>query len=247
MLLLLSLLAPAASAETLAEAFPPPPGAVRATADAFGAWLRELPLHEAGREVRTYDGRTVDIVAARVVDMPVGTRDLQQCADSALRLRATWERAVGRSPAFHYTSGDLSPWSAWSAGTRPKVVGNAVTFVPGAAKPDASDAAFEAWMMNLFMYAGTRSLPRDTVAVEAPGGARPGDIVVEPGSPGHAVVLLDVATHGARTFVLVGQGYMPAMDFHVLAGPASGWFPVEGERLPSYPLSVPWSGLRRWK
>ena len=244
MFILLTLLTAQAHAETLAEAFPPPPGAARVPADAFGEWLRSLPLHEAGREVHTYDGRTVVIEAARVVDMPVGTRDLQQCADSALRLRATWERAVGRSPAFHYTSGDVSSWSAWSAGTRPKVVGNDVTFVSGAARPDASDTAFEAWLMDLFTYAGTRSLPRDTVAAATP---TPGDIVVQPGSPGHAVVLLDVATAGARTWVLVGQGYMPAMDFHVLAGPAAGWFPVEGETLPSYPIAVPWSGLRRWK
>ncbi|MES2640579.1 MAG: DUF4846 domain-containing protein [Myxococcota bacterium] len=247
--MLLLLLLQTALAETLGEAFPPPPGAVRVEADAFGAWLRALPLHAAGRAVRTYDGRTVDIDVARVVDMPIGTRDLQQCADSALRLRATWERAVGRSPAFHYTSGDLSAWAAWAAGTRPKVVGNDVTFVPGAARPDASDKAFEAWLMDLFTYAGTRSLPKDTVAVTTPA---PGDLVVQPGSPGHAVVLLDVATApvpsgGGRTWVLVGQGFMPAMDFHVLSGPAAGWFPVEGDTLPSYPLAVPWSGLRRWK
>ncbi|MFN7146484.1 MAG: DUF4846 domain-containing protein, partial [Myxococcota bacterium] len=77
--------------------------------------------------------------------------------------------------------------------------------------------------------------------------ARPGDIVVQPGSPGHAVVLLDVATRGDRAWVLVGQGYMPAMDFHVLDGPVAGWFPVEGDWLPSAPIPVPWSGLRRWK
>ena len=155
----------AAHAETVAEAFPPPEGAARAQADAFGAYLRALPLHPDGREVLTYDGRPVAVDAARVVSMPVGTRDLQPCADSALRLRASWERAAGRAPAFHYTSGDLSAWAAWANGSRPKISGNDVTFVAGAAKPDASDAAFEAWMMNLFTYAGTRSLPLDTMAV----------------------------------------------------------------------------------
>lgn len=241
---MLFLLAALALAETVAEAFPPPPGATRAAADPFGEWLRARPLHPDGRGVLTYDGRTVVIDAARVVDMPIGTRDLQQCADSALRLRATWERSVGRSPAFHYTSGDVSAWEAWAKGTRPKVSGSKVSFVPGAAAPNTSDAAFEAWMMDLFTYAGTRSLPMDTIAVTTP---RPGDVVVQPGSPGHAVVLLDVATAGDRTWVLVGQGFMPAMDFHVLDGPDAGWFPVEGEWLPSAPIPVPWSGLRRWK
>jgi hypothetical protein len=241
---MLLLLAAAAFAETVAQAFPPPPGATRAPADAFGAWLGELSLHPAGHPVHTYDGRVVDMAASRVVDIPVGTRDLQQCADTALRLRATWERSVGRSPAFHYTSGDVSSWAGWAAGARPRISGNDVRFVPGAAAADASDTAFEAWLMNLFTYAGTRSLPLDTTPVSTP---RAGDIVVQPGSPGHAVIVLDVATSGERTWVLVGQGYMPAMELHVLAGPDASWFPVEGEWLPSTPIPVPWSGLRRWK
>ena len=243
------LLVATALAETVMDAFPPPPGAVRAPADAFGASLRALPLYPPGRTVRTHDGRPVAIGAARVVDIPVGTRDLQQCADSALRLRATWERASGSVPAFHFTSGDLSSWGAWAAGTRPKIAGNTVTFVAGAAKPDASDAAFEAWLANLYTYAGTRSLPLDTVAVpgEPAEVVRPGDLVNQPGSPGHVVVVLDVARGGGETWVLVGQGYMPAMDFHVLDGPDRSWYPVAGAVLPSSPVAVPWSGLRRWK
>ncbi|MDP2313261.1 MAG: DUF4846 domain-containing protein [Pseudomonadota bacterium] len=241
---MLLLLVALAHAETIGAAFPPPAGATRVEADAYGDWLRARPLYPDGRPVKSYAGDVIPIGAARVVDLPIGTRDLQQCADSALRLRATWLRATGATPAFHYTSGYLSSWAAWAAGTRPKVSGSKVTSVSGAAAPSASDPTFEAWLMDLFMYAGTRSLPLDTVAVTTP---RPGDIVVQPGSPGHAVVLLDVATDGARTWVLVGQGYMPAMDFHVVAGPAEGWFPVEGETLPTAPLAVPWSGLRRWK
>ena len=85
MLLLLALAAAPASAETLAQAFPPPPGATRVAGDAFGAWLGQLPLYPEGRAVLSYKGDVVPIAAARVVEMPVGTRDLQQCADSALR------------------------------------------------------------------------------------------------------------------------------------------------------------------
>ncbi len=244
MVLSLLLLFPAALAETVAEAFPPPAGATRMTGGAFGDWLGALPLYDAGRAVLSYDGRAMAIGAARVVQIPVGTRDLQQCADSALRLRATWERAVGESPAFHYTSGDVSSWASWAAGTRPRVSGSRVSFVANAAAPSSSDASFEAWLMDLFTYAGTRSLPMDTVSVADP---LPGDVVVIPGSPGHAVVLLDVATNGTGTWVLAGQGFMPAMDFHVLPGPVQGWFLVEGDMLPSSPIPVPWSGLRRWR
>lgn len=233
-----------ALAETVHEAFPPPRGAVRVDGGAFGAWLGALPLHPAGYPVHSHAGVVLDMPAARVVAWSVAGEPALQCADTALRLRATWEREVGRSPAFHYTSGDLSRWADWAAGSRPRVRGSDVTWVAGAAAPDAGDRSFARWLSDLYTYAGTRSLPLDTVPVTAP---RPGDVLVTPGSPGHAVVLLDVATDGRRTWVLVGQGYMPAMELHVVDGPDAGWFPVEGEVLPTAPIPMAWGGLRRWR
>lgn len=232
-----------AFAETVEEAFPVPPGTARVHADAFGEWLRQRPLLPPGTPVTTYDGSVVDMPAARVVDLPLVPGDLQQCADSILRLRAAWMREAGESPAFHYTSGFLSRWSDWAAGTRPAVRGGTVIRRPGAREADHSDTNFEAWLEDLFTYAGTRSLPLDTVADTHPD---PGDIVDTPGSPGHAVLLLDVASDGVRSWVLVGQGFMPAMRFHVVAGPEAGWYPVDGDTLATSPIAVSWRGLRRW-
>lgn len=217
-----------AFAETVAEAFPP--RGERVPADAYGEYLRALPLKPEGSPVRTYDGDVVVIEVARVVDMPLVAGDLQQCADSALRLRATWLRSVGEAPAFHYTSGWLSSWASWEAGERPRVSGSTVTTVRVTTAP-----TFDGWLRDLFMYAGTRSLVRDTVPVTDP---RPGDMLLAPGSPGHVVVLLDVTD----THVLVAQGFMPAMDFHVL-----GWLPRGGDTLASWPIAMPWSGLVRWR
>ena len=70
------------------------------------------------------------------------------------------------------------------------------------------------------------SLALDSAAV----GARPlepGDFFVQPGGPGHAVVILDVAQHpDGRRIALIGQGFMPAEDLHVLR--AGGPRDVEG-------------------
>lgn len=232
-------------AESVNQAFPPPSGTERVPVEkgSFGEWLRERPLYPPDRQVLSYAGDPLDMPAARVFDMPVGTRDLQQCADSILRLRATWERASGRSPEYHYTSGYLSSWAAWAAGSRPLVSGSSVSTRKGAASPDSSDQNFDRWLYDLFMYAGTRSLPKDTEADSLPD---PGDLLVTPGSPGHAVLILDVALSGTQRWVLVGQGYMPAMDFHVVKGPVQGWYRVEGEILDTAPIPMPWSGLRRW-
>lgn len=210
-------------------------------------FLRSLPLHPEGTPVVDYRGNPTGLIPLRVVDLPLVRGDLQQCADTVLRLRATFMRDQGGDPAFRYTSGWVSKWSAWARGDRPKVGGNSVT-VSATGKIDASDTAFEAWLTDLFMYAGTRSLVKDTLPVEGgTSGLQPGDIVVYGGSPGHAVIVLDTATDKAGgRYVLVGQGFMPAQSFHVCPGPISGWFPVSGEILPTQPLSMPWSGLRRF-
>ena len=237
----------ASATETLASAFAVPPGAVRATAEAWGESLRSLPLYPVDREVMSYRGDALAMPAARVVELPLVAGDLQQCADSILRLRAEWERKQGREPAYHYTSGYLSRWSDWKAGKRPVVSGSKVS-LGGGGKTGDTEANWTGWLTNLFMYAGTRSLGRDTVA--PPGapvaGAQVGDLLVTPGSPGHAVLIVDVARGEGHTWVLVGQGFMPAQDFHVVRGPASGWFEVAGDTLPTAPIAMEWAGWRRF-
>ncbi len=232
-----------AVASTLAAAFPAPYDAVRDPADAYADWLRQLPLKPPGAPVRSFEGAEIAIPAARVVDLPIAGYAALQCADQAIRLRALWARSVGLSPVFHYTSGDASRWADWAAGSRPIVRGNDVSWSLTRA-PDASDASFDAWLRDVYTYAGTRSLVYDT---DPAPGVVPGSLLVTPGSPGHVVVILDVARGDGRTWVLAGQGFMPAMDLHVLPGPDAGWFPVEGERLPSVPIAMPWSALRVWK
>ena len=234
-LVLLSVVGAPAAAETIAQAFPPPPGAARIEADAFGAWLGERPLKSPTEPVRTHTGAVVHH-SARVVDMPLVPGDLQQCADSAIRLRAEWLRETGAALSFHATSGDPMPYDRYRAGERPIDRGGRVAWVAG------GDGDFEGWLAAVFMYAGTRSLALDTHPADAP---RAGDLLVVPGGPGHAVVLLDVARRGDETLVLIGEGYMPAQDFHVELGPEAGWWRWEGGvSLPHW--EMPAEGLRRW-
>lgn len=79
------------AADTLVERIAPPPGYVRTSAEprSFAAWLRGLPMKPADTPVRLFDGRERTArVHAAVVDIDVGKRDLQQCADAIMRLRA---------------------------------------------------------------------------------------------------------------------------------------------------------------
>jgi hypothetical protein len=239
--LLVLILSIAAHASTLAEAFPPPVHSERAPADDFGAWLRRLPLHGEARSVRTHDGRVVSH-KARVVAMPLVPGDLQQCADSAIRLRAEWQRKTHAPDiSFFSTSGDPIPWARYEAGESPYVQDGHIAWRP--AKPE--NQTWDRWLAAVFTWAGTRSLAAyETEAADTP---RPGDVLVDPGSPGHTVVILDVAHAGEQTWLLVGEGYMPAQDFHVELGPVDGWWPWtdQGLALPHWPLAA--DTLRRWR
>jgi hypothetical protein len=57
-----------------------------------------------------------------------------------------------------------------------------------------------------------------------------GDVFVRGGSPGHAVIVVDLAADKAtgKKVFLLAQSYMPAQDIHVLKNPAdpklSPWY-----------------------
>lgn len=227
---------PLGTGSTVRQRFPPPEGFERVDGGAYGDWLGQLQLRPEGTPVRTHDGQVVGH-HAQVIELPLVPGDLQQCADSAIRLRAEWLREQGAEISFHATSGDPMPWARWVAGERPFAVGNKLVWRPG------RSGGWEDYLAKVFTWAGTRSLAYDSDAVDEP---LPGDIVVAPGSPGHAVVLLDVARRGDEVLLLIGEGYMPAQDFHVELGPRAGWWPWTTEGLSLDHWHLPAGGLRRF-
>lgn len=242
--------------DDLQRRFPPPDGSVRTPIErgSFAHYLRHLPLKPRGTKVllHTGDPKPRQDVHAAVVDLPLGTRDLQQCADAIIRLRASHLRAAGRDQdiAFELTNGFKVPWSRWAQGERVRVSGNVCAWSSGGT-PDSSDAAFERYLEFVFTYAGTLSLARELVpASQLP--LSPGDVFVRGGSPGHAMLVLDVARHAdGRHAFLLGQSYMPAQDFHVVRNPASAsgdaWFIMDaGEQLVTPEWTFEWGERKRW-
>ena len=71
---------------------PPPQGFTRTETNGFGTYLRNLPLKAEGSMVHLYDGSVKywQGGAYAVVNMEIGTTDLQQCADACMRLRAEY-------------------------------------------------------------------------------------------------------------------------------------------------------------
>jgi len=242
--------------EHLLGRFSTPSGTVRMVVDqgSFPHTLRHLPLKPAGTPVLLYSGRpkSTQAVHAAVVDMSTGTRDLQQCADAVMRLRAEYLYTNGQEDAiaFNFTNGFRASWKRWHAGERIRVIGNTCSWVSGGAQ-DRSHAQLLKYLELVFTYAGTLSLAKELgSAAEKP--LLAGDVFIQGGSPGHAVLVLDVAQHpDGRKFFLLGQSYMPAQDFHVLRNTNdaqnSAWFEYgKGSVLRTPEWTFNWSDRRRW-
>jgi hypothetical protein len=247
------------AANTLSGRIAPPPGYSRPAAapDSFAAWLRGLPLKPAGSPVLLHTGvpKARQDVHVAVVDIDVGQRDLQQCADAAMRLRAEWlfaERRTG-DIAFNDTgAGRPIAFARWAAGERPRMSGRSLAWSRSAA-PDAGYASFRRYMDVVFTWAGTYSLERE-LAPKPVARLAAGDLFIKSGFPGHAVLVADVAESqitGERRFLLL-QSFMPAQEMHILENPAnpdgSPWYALDfGDRLVTPEWVFPRDSLRMWR
>ena len=189
----------------------------------FAAHLRRLPLKPHGSPVRLYNGLVKENrgVYDAVVDLKIGTRDLHQCADAIIRLRAEYlfrERQFAKIH-FNFSNGFRADYAEWRKGKRIIVRGHTADWVQSGSPGDRA-VDFWNYLEMVFSYAGTRSLAEEL----APAGMadlRIGDIFIQGGSPGHAVIVVDLAVHhqsGERIFLLA-QSYMPAQEIHVLRNP----------------------------
>jgi len=203
----------------------------------FDDYLRSLPLRPHGSVVRTYSGGIKMNRSAyeAVVDLDIGDKNLQQCADAVMRLRGEHQFSQGLFDqiSFRLTNGFEVPYVKWRDGWRIKVEGNDTSWVKNAT-PDESYESFRKYMEFVFIYAGTLSLDRDLVPVSFED-MKIGDVLVQGGSPGHAVIVVDMAENpdtGEKIFMLA-QSYMPAQDIHVLSNPndesISPWYGMEFE------------------
>jgi hypothetical protein len=246
-----------APTETIIDRFAAPPGFVRVAVEpgSFGEWLRGLPLAPAGTPVRLHDGREKadqsDVAA--VIDIDVGSADLQQCADAIIRLRAEYlfSRGAFADIAFDFTSGDRYHFRSYAEGVTPAVAGSKVSWRQGRGNGDSHES-LRRWLDIVFTYAGTVSLSHELDPVGSLPDADIGDALILPGSPGHAVLIVDMATDAAtgRKAVLLAQGFMPAQSVHILANldddAPSPWFLVDDDRVVAGPWVFTPDRLRRF-
>jgi hypothetical protein len=187
--------------------------------NSLGDWLRYLPLKPRGSKVLLYNGSEKNgNVHAAVVNIDVGKKDLQQCADAVMRLKAEYHYSRGEFDKIHFkfTSGDNVTFDDWRFGRKPKISGNKVTFTPKTNTANNSYANFKSYMEMIFNYAGTASLSKELKRKEV-ANIQAGDVFIIGGFPGHAMLVMDVAKNkDGKTIFLLSQSYMPAQSIHIV-------------------------------
>jgi hypothetical protein len=100
---------------------------------------------------------------------------------------------------------------------------------------DFSEKSFNDFMKEVYENTTTRGLNADTRLIEF-SEVTVGDVFIHPKSvrsPGHAVIIMDMVVNpvSGERFVLLGQGFNPTQDIHILNNPyetdISPWYRVE--------------------
>lgn len=224
--------------QTIPDRFIPPEGYERKFLElnSFANYLRHLPLKPIGSKVLYYNGemKSNDEVYAAVVDMPIGKKDLHQCADAVMRLRADYLYVQKRYQDIHFnfTNGFRVDYSEYVKGKRIVIQGNK-TYWKQSASPSNTAQGFEKYKEQIYMYAGTLSLSKELVPVKIEN-MQIGDVFIQGGSPGHAVIVVDMVENnqGGKMFMLA-QSYMPAQEIQILVNPKD-------------PKISPWYSLGDW-
>jgi hypothetical protein len=184
--------------------------------NSFAAWLENVALKK-DKTVYKFDGTEKYNQTAQfaVLDISVGKKDLQQCADAVMRLRAEYLFAQEKFDEIIFRDNGSGVY----------------TFM----QPYNRDS-FTKYLDKVFGMCGTASLAKQLKQKNNFSDIQAGDVLIRGGFPGHAVMVMDVAENKAgKRIYMIAQSYMPAQDIHVLQNPLnndlSPWYEAGEEEL----------------
>jgi hypothetical protein len=200
------------------SAIPLPEGYTRITLEknSFGQWLRNISLKK-DKTVYLYDGSVKKDQSAQfaVLNISTGNKDLQQCADAVMRLRAEYLYAQKRFDEIIFRDNDNKSYSFGFPTDREH---------------------FNKYLENVFSHCGTLSLEKQLHVVKNLKDLQIGDVLIQGGSPGHAMLVVDMAMNNdGKKIFLLAQGYMPAQDIHIVNNPMntelSPWYEMNDQTI----------------
>jgi hypothetical protein len=196
--------------------------------NSFGAYLRSLPLKK-DKTVYLYNGQKKYNQSAQyaVINISTGNKDLQQCADAVMRLRAEYLKSANQPICFADNAGKKYCWGNYT------------------------HRGWQGYLEIVYGMCGTLSLEKQLKKTDW-NQLKMGDVVIKGGSPGHAVIVMDIAQHkltGTLIFLLA-QSYMPAQDIHLLINPKekniNPWYSIPGVKLTTPEWTFSTTCLRTW-
>ena len=187
------------------QTIPTPAGYTRVQADGFGSYVRKINLKQ-DNTVYLYNGHKKANQDAQyaVLDISVGDRDLQQCADAVMRIRAEYLYDTRQKMSFRTVQGKYVPFNGHDRGHLIK------------------------YLDFIFQTCNSYSLERQMMPTPIHK-IKIGDVLIKGGFPGHVVIVVDMAVNArGEKVMMLAQSYMPAQDIHILKGPINGvWYPVK--------------------
>jgi len=177
---------------------------LKTDSNSFEYYLQNFKLRTSDKTVYLYNGepKSNQNVQYAVLDIDVGTKDLQQCADAVMRLRGEYLYSKKKYSEIHFN---------FLSDGKPR-------YFLEYSKNDTSYKIFRKYMDYIFSYANTGSL-NDEMKSVAIDNMQIGDVFIQKRTPyGHAIIVLDMAENFKtnQKIFIIAQSYMPAQDIHIL-------------------------------
>ena len=160
----------------------------------FGYFLRNQKLKPYGEKALYYNGQAKrsEGIYDSVIDVEIGDRDLHQCADAIMLIRAEYfyQKKEYDKINFNFVSGFNAQYSKWIQGYRINPNGKGSYYKK--TSPSNTYKDFRSFMNIVFGYAGTLSMEKE-MKPQSLENMKIGDVFIMGGSPGHAVIIVDMA------------------------------------------------------
>ncbi len=198
----------------------------------FTQFLRNIGLKEH-TTVYLFNGQPKRNQSAQyaLLNISTGSKDLQQCADAVMRLKAEYHFGKNQFEQIVFYDNHKKAYLFSAPFTRDH---------------------FDKYLNLVFGMCGSASLSKQLKPVNSFSQILPGDVLIRGGFPGHAAIVMDVAINqSGKKIYMLAQSYMPAQDIHVLKNPLkanlSPWYEVNDDNIivtPEYTFTQ--NELRRW-
>lgn len=152
---------------------------------------------------------------------------------------------------FKATDGADLSFAKWMKGERYRLKGaRLAAYNPGISGGNKRQQ-LEQFLEVVFSYCGTISLDKETKPVNDLNNLQAGDVFIKAGSPGHAMIVVDVAVNKGEKIFMLAQGLMPAQSIHIVRNlldeAVSPWYRVTDDLKMITPEWVFYRNqLKRW-